>query len=40
VQKQEPEASSKNAAASAVLSSSLLIMGGITGSLLLFLGAL
>ncbi|PNP43852.1 hypothetical protein TGAMA5MH_04135 [Trichoderma gamsii] len=40
VQKQEPEASSKNAASSAVLSSSLLIMSGITGSLLLLLGAL
>lgn len=40
VQKQEPEAPSKNTASSAVLSSSLLIMGGITGSLLLLLGAL
>ncbi|EHK45111.1 hypothetical protein TRIATDRAFT_284095 [Trichoderma atroviride IMI 206040] len=40
VQKQEPEAPSKNAASSAVLSSSLLVMGGITGSLLLLLGAL
>ncbi|KAK1246766.1 hypothetical protein MKX08_000568 [Trichoderma sp. CBMAI-0020] len=40
VQKQEPEAPNKNAASSVVLSSSLLVMGGITGSLLLLLGAL
>ncbi|PTB38991.1 hypothetical protein M441DRAFT_60201 [Trichoderma asperellum CBS 433.97] len=40
VQKQEPEAPSKNAASSAVSSNSLIIMGGITGTLLLLLGVL
>ncbi|KAL6906970.1 hypothetical protein GGI43DRAFT_396306 [Trichoderma evansii] len=40
VQKQEPQAPNKNAASSAVSSNSLMIMGGITGSLLLLLSVL
>ncbi|KAH8131142.1 hypothetical protein LI328DRAFT_139079 [Trichoderma asperelloides] len=40
VQKQEPEAPNKNAASSVVSSNSLMIMGGITGTLLLLLGVL